>query len=121
MLQSLNGKNAPQCTQRTRDEHFVTYWTPVARGRWCALLAKMKPASSESKSNRVTSALVIVWGAIVAFGMPGCGTFSGMSFEERDRANKDLASESNFLTALKPERSLQDNREVPTSLPYPMP
>ena len=47
------------------------------------------------------------------FGITGCGTFSGISSDERDQANHDLAKESGYLPALSPERSLQDNREIP--------
>ena len=50
-------------------------------------------------------------------GLSGCGTFNGMSNEEQDQANKDLAKEINYWPALKPERSLQDNREVPAHTP----
>jgi hypothetical protein len=51
----------------------------------------------------------------VTLGVPGCATFSGMSWEERDQANKDLAKESSYWQSLKPERSLLDNREIPVN------
>ena len=60
--------------------------------------------------------VILLFGVLI-FGLPGCGTFGLMSSEERDRANEDLAKESNYWPALKPERSLQDNREVPAHVP----
>jgi hypothetical protein len=61
-----------------------------------------------------TLGIVLVLGFLL--GLSGCGTFRGMSWEERDQANKDLAGERNY--SFKPERSLQDNREIPA---YPTP
>jgi hypothetical protein len=49
----------------------------------------------------------------VLFGSAGCQTFSGMSSEERDRANQDKASENRFLPAFKPDRDIHDQNWVP--------
>ena len=56
-------------------------------------------------------------GAGLLLGLAGCGTFSGMSWDEQEQANKDLAKESTYWPAFRPERSLQDNREVPAYTP----
>lgn len=37
-----------------------------------------------------------------------------MSFDEQEQSNQALAAEGNFWPMLKPERSLQDNHEIPT-------
>ena len=55
--------------------------------------------------------LLTMTGASLA-AVPGCGTFGGMSLEEREKANKDIAAEANYIPSLKPERSLLDDREV---------
>ena len=51
---------------------------------------------------------LLVW---LVLGVPGCGTFSEATWEEREQENKDVAKESTYW--FKPERSLLDNREIP--------
>ena len=63
------------------------------------------------------SAIALGAGSLLV--LSGCGTFSGMSWDEQDQASKDLAKESNYWPALKPERSLQDNREIPAQTRSP--
>jgi hypothetical protein len=67
--------------------------------------------TAHSNARMIQSLLGIALFAGLLFGVSACGTFTGMSWEERDQANKDLAKESSY--SFKPERSLQDNHEVP--------
>jgi len=76
----------------------------------------MKASGALSKLGLVRCFVVVLFSGIL-FGETGCGTLSGMSSEERDQANRDMARESGYWPALKPERSLQDNREVPAHVP----
>ena len=57
--------------------------------------------------------ILLLLSAFVLLGTAGCGTFSGMSADERDQANRDLARESQFWPAFKPDRSLHDPNWVP--------
>jgi hypothetical protein len=64
------------------------------------------------KSVQLFLPAIMLLGAL-PIGLAGCGTFKGMSWDDREQANKDLAKERQYWPAFKPERSLQDNREVP--------
>jgi hypothetical protein len=77
----------------------------------------MRATSSGLQSSRLHCLVVNIVVAFSLLGVSGCGTFDGMSFQEREQANKDLASESSFAPGLKPERSLLDNHEVPAYNP----
>jgi len=61
----------------------------------------------------VCGAAMLLLSAVVLLGSAGCETFSGMSAEERDQANRDLATERQFWPAFKPDRKLSDPNWVP--------
>ena len=69
----------------------------------------MKATRTDCRVARYLPGMILVAGLLCA--LSGCGTFNGMSWEERDQANKDLANESNYWW-FKPERSLYDNHET---------
>jgi hypothetical protein len=51
-----------------------------------------------SRAAQYLSGVILV--SATRFGLAGCGTFSGMTEEERDQANKDLAKESKILAGV---------------------
>ena len=82
-----------------------------------SIVSEMKPTRVHCESRSAQIFLGVVLVSALLSTLSGCGTFSGMSSEERDQANRDLAKESNYWPAFKPERSLQDNHEVPAHAP----
>ena len=85
-----------------------------------ASVSEMKMSRTSSKLGLIPWFVVAFFVVITVFGVAaGCGTFSGMSSDEVDQANRDLANESGFNPAFRPERSLTDRREIPVNVPGP--
>ena len=77
----------------------------------------MKASPAKTIRKRLSHRLGWTLASFSLLGTSGCGTFEGMSWEERDQANQALAREQNLM--YQPVRSIHDNREVPAYVSPP--